>query len=380
MSGIDGGMPAALDTARAVDLSWRRRTAASNIGVGGKAMTFPVSEHVAKSKRHTSFYLAGGAARATPIIFLHGWPELSISWRHQLPVFASLGFRALAPDMRGYGRSSVYTRHQDYALEEIVADMIELLDAIGAEKAVWVGHDWGSPVVWSIAQQHPQRCHGVANLCVPYIPEGFAVETVAPLADRKVYPQDRFPAAQWDYRLFYRENFAAARAGFESNVRASVRALFRAGNPANKGKPVLTAFVRANGGWFGSQNTAPDLPRDAAVLTEEDENRYVAALERNGFFGPDSWYMNDEASVAYAARAKANWRLTMPVLFLHGAYDYVCETIDSRLAEPMRANCADLTEVTVPSGHWMAQEKPTHVNAALAKWLAVEFPALWTSA
>ena len=271
-------------------------------------MTFPVSEHVAKSKRHTSFYLACGAARTTPIIFLHGWPELSISWRHQLPVFASLGFRALAPDMRGYGRSSIYPRQQDYALEEIVSDMIELLDAIGAEKAVWVGHDWGSPVVWSIAQQHPQRCHGVANLCVPYIPEGFAVETVAPFADRKVYPQDRFPAAQWDYQLFYRENFAAAHAGFESNVRASVRALFRAGNPANKGKPALTAFVRANGGWFGAQNTAPDLPRDAAVLTEEDENRYVAALERNGFFGPDSWYMNAEANVAYAARAKANWR------------------------------------------------------------------------
>jgi len=343
-------------------------------------MNFPVSEHVVKSKRHTSFYLACGAASATPIIFLHGWPELSISWRHQLPVLASLGFRALAPDMRGYGRSSVYSRHQDYALAEIVADMIELLDAIGAGKAVWVGHDWGSPVVWSIAQQHAQRCHGVANLCVPYVPEGFAAETVVPLADRKVYPQDRFPAAQWDYQLFYRENFATARAGFESNVRACVRALFRAGNPANKGKPALTAFIRANGGWFGPQNTAPDLPRDAAVLTEEDENRYVAALERNGFFGPDSWYMNAEANVAYAARAKANWRLTMPVLFLHGAYDYVCETIDSRLAEPMRANCAKLTEAIVPSGHWMAQEKPAHVNAALAKWLAAEFPALWPAA
>jgi pimeloyl-ACP methyl ester carboxylesterase len=87
------------------------------------------------------------------------------------------------------------------------------------------------------------------------------------------------------------------------------------------------------------QQTAPDVPRDAAVLAEEDENRYVAALERNGFFGPDSWYMNAEANAAFAARAKANWRLAMPVLFLHGAYDYVCETINSRLAEPMRTNC-----------------------------------------
>ena len=215
---------------------------------------------------------------------------------------------------------------------------------------------------------------------MPYIPEGFAAESVIPLADRRVYPEDRFPAAQWDYQLFYRENFAAARAGFESNIRATVKALFRAGNPAGKGNPARISSVRANGGWFGAQHTAPDLPRDAVVLGEEDEHRYVAALERNGFFGPDSWYMNTNVNAAFAKRAKANWRLTMPVLFLHGAYDYVCETIDSRLAEPMRAYCANLTEVTIPSGHWMAQEKPTQVNAALAKWLALQLPALWPTA
>lgn len=343
-------------------------------------MIFPVTEHVAKSQRHTTFYLACGPQQATPMIFLHGWPELSISWRHQLPVFASLGFRAVAPDMRGYGRSSVYARHEDYALEQIVADMMELLDAIDAEKAIWVGHDWGSPVVWSIAQHHPQRCHGVANLCVPYIPEGFAVETVVPLCDRRVYPEDRFPAAQWDYQLFYRENFAAACSGFESNVRATVRVLFRAGDPANKGKPARTSFIRANGGWFGKQQTAPDLPRDATVLGEKDENAYVAALERNGFFGPDSWYMNFNLNMDFASRAKGNWRLMMPVLFLHGAYDYVCETMDSSLAAPMRAHCTNLTEVVVPSGHWMAQEKPVHVNAALANWLALQFPAAWVPA
>jgi pimeloyl-ACP methyl ester carboxylesterase len=343
-------------------------------------MIFPMAERVAKSPRHTSFYLASGPENVTPIIFLHGWPELSISWRHQLPLFAGLGFQALAPDMRGYGRSSVYHRHEDYTQQEIVADMIELLDALGAKQAIWVGHDWGSPVVWSIAQHHPQRCHGVANLCVPYIPDGFAAENAIPLADRKIYPEDQFPAAQWDYQLFYRENFAAARAGFESNVRATVRALFRAGGPAGKGKPARTAFIRANGGWFGPQNTAPDVPRDAGVISEEDEHRYVAALERNGFFGPDSWYMNADANAAFAERAKANWRLKMPVLFMHGAYDYVCETIDSRLAEPMRANCANLTEVTIRSGHWMAQENPVEVNAALAKWLAVQFPALWPPA
>ena len=71
-------------------------------------MMFPITEHVLRTDRHTTFYLGCGAAGATPLIFVHGWPELSISWRHQLPVFAALGFRCIAPDMRGYGRSSVY--------------------------------------------------------------------------------------------------------------------------------------------------------------------------------------------------------------------------------------------------------------------------------
>ena len=111
------------------------------------------------------------------------------------------------------------------------------------------------------------------------------------------------------------------------------------------------------------------------VLTEADEHAYAAALTRNGFFGPDSWYMNGEANMAYAARAEP--RLTMPALFLHAAYDTVCETLDSRLAEPMRVNCADLTEAVVESGHWMAQEKPVRVNAELAQWLATKLPGVW---
>jgi pimeloyl-ACP methyl ester carboxylesterase len=86
---------------------------------------------------------------------------------------------------------------------------------------------------------------------------------------------------------------------------------------------------------------------------------------------------NHAANIAYAARARDNGALSLPVLFLHGAYDYTCETIDSRLAEPMREVCANLTEVVVRSGHWMAQENPIAVNAALARWLAVKLPAIW---
>ena len=86
-----------------------------------------------------------------PVVLLHGFPEFSYCWRHQLPALASLGFRAIAPDMRGYGRSGVYSRHEDYAQEHIVRDILELLQSLGREKAVWVGHDWGSPVAWNLA-------------------------------------------------------------------------------------------------------------------------------------------------------------------------------------------------------------------------------------
>ncbi|HEY4172659.1 MAG TPA: alpha/beta hydrolase [Rhodopila sp.] len=340
-------------------------------------MLYPVTEHVLRTDRHTTFYLSCGAADATPLIFVHGWPELSVSWRHQLPVFAALGFRCIAPDMRGYGRSSVYTRHEDYALRHSVDDMLALLDALGHAKAVWVGHDWGSPVVWSLASHHPDRCFGVANLCIPYMPAGFAPANMIGLVDRSVYPEAEFPAGQWDYQLFYEENFDKARLAFEASMADTVSAIFRKGSPAGKGQPARTAPVRRDGGWFGGAGRAPSIPRDPAVLTEADHSRYAEALERNGFFGPDSWYMNHGRNIAFAGEALGDGRLTMPVLFLHGAYDYVCETIDSRLAEPMRLHCADLTEVVVESGHWMAQEKPVAVNAALARFLATKLPAVW---
>ena len=338
---------------------------------------FPITEHVVKTARHTGFHLACGAKAAPPVIFVHGWPELSISWRHQLPCLAWLGFRAIAPDMRGYGRSNAPGRHEDYALEHITTDMIDLLDSLGAEKAIWVGHDWGSPVVWSIASHHPDRCHGVANLCVPYFPKGFGPQVITGLIDRSLYPAAEFPAGQWEYQLFYRENFDKARTAFEANVEATVKALFRKGDPSGKGKPSRTAFVRKDGGWFGGRPAAPDLPRDTDVLTEADMHTYAAALKRNGFFGPDSWYMNHEANAAYAETSVNDGRLDMPVLFLHGAYDYTCETIDSRLAEPMRQGCPDLTEEVIPTGHWMAQENPVAVNAALARWIARKLPGVW---
>ncbi len=340
-------------------------------------MRFPVTEHVVKTPRHTTFYMACGADDAPLIIFLHGWPELSISWRHQLHCFGSLGFRAVAPDMRGYGRSTVHPNVSDYSLESIVRDMIELLDHLGASSALWVAHDWGAPVVWSLAQHHRDRVEGVASLCIPYTPAGFAPANIIPLVDRSIYPMEQYPAGQWDYQLFYEESFDKACATFDANPLNTIKALFRKGDPTGRGKPGRLATVRRDGGWFGGAPQAPDVPMDRDLLTDEDLNRYACALASNGFFGPDAWYMNADANIEFARRAANEGRLSMPVLFFHAAYDYTCETVNSRLPNPMREACDDLTEFTVPTGHWMAQERPDLVNAGLARWLALKFPQRW---
>src|SRR5262249_45130072 len=147
-----------------------------------------------------------------------------------------------------------------------------------------------------------------------------------------------------------------------------------------RGKPARTAQVRRDGGWFGGSGRAPSLPRDNDVVSEQDLAAYVAALERNGFFGPDSWYMNHTPNAHYAKLAKGGGRLALPVLFLHARHAYPCLPVDAPLPEPMRACCDDLTEAIIDSGHWMAQEKPAAVNSAIARWLASRLPMLWAPA
>ena len=165
----------------------------------------------------------------------------------------------------------------------------------------------------------------------------------------------------------------------DANVHAVMKLLFRKGNSEGEGKPAVTATARRNHAMIGMREI-PDLPQDEDVVTKEDLSIYVSALERNGFFGPSSWYMNHTANAAYALTAQNGGYLDMPVLFLNAQYDYVCECTHSRLAEPMRTYCRNLTEVKLRTGHWMAQEKPREVNAALVKWLATSVPGVWPRA
>ena len=215
---------------------------------------------------------------------------------------------------------------------------------------------------------------------MPYISAGFTPENFVPLIDRKLYPEAEYPVGQWDYMFFYGQNFAAAQAAFEADVAATVHTLFRKGDPAGRGKPSRGAMIRRNRGWFSGAGRAPQVPRDDEVIPEPAASQYIAALRRNGYFGPCSWYMNFPANAAYAKHAQNGGHIALPALFLHAAYDYTCDTTGSRLAEPMRADCSDLIEVVVKSGHWMAQECPVEVNAALARWVATRLPHVWAGA
>src|SRR5436190_6811338 len=104
------------------------------------------------------------------VLLIHGWPELWYSWRHQLPVLAAAGCHAVAPDLRGYGETDLSEADESYSVANLSADIVGLLDALGAEQAVLVGHDWGANISWACAELHPERVAAVAALSVPYKP------------------------------------------------------------------------------------------------------------------------------------------------------------------------------------------------------------------
>lgn len=303
------------------------------------------------------------------MILIHGWPELGLIWHQQISHFAKAGWRCVAPDMHGYGASSVPDRISAYAVRELVGDMIELHDALGGAPAVWAGHDWGSAVAWAMASHHSERCRAVINLCVPYLARGLALPNLVPLVDRALYPVERYPVGQWDYWLYYRDHFGSASRAFEADVRGTMTMLFRTAPERRPGEPAFSAGIRTGGGWFGGRSSAPTMSRDEELLDQAHFDEFVAAFEATGFAGADAWYMNDAANIAYAAEAPDSGHLSLPALFLHAARDTVCDTVGSPLADPMREDCSDLTEITINAGHALMLERPAEVNAAIDRWL-----------
>ncbi|GJC89609.1 bifunctional epoxide hydrolase 2 [Colletotrichum liriopes] len=329
----------------------------------------------------TTFYWSAGPSGGPLVIFIHGWPANGETWKPQLLALASLGFRVIAPDTRGYGRSSVPKGRSAYTLEHHVSDMLALLAHLGRDKAIWIGHDWGAGLVWAFASQQPEKCVGVCCMAVPYI--AIDLENLVSLSNRELYPEDKYPLAQWDYQAFHNEQPETSAAQLQANVPNTIKMLYQGGSSESYGKPAFTSSVRKLGGWFGGAPAAPDLPFETTLLKNDKPafDRMVAEFERNGFEGPNDYYRNSEANKAYSEKAPNGGRLRYPVLFIEARWDGVCDTALSRLSEPMRELCEDLTEVSIEAGHWVALEKPEETNAAIVRWIATKlptyFPGYW---
>jgi pimeloyl-ACP methyl ester carboxylesterase len=271
------------------------------------------------------------------VVLCHGFPELAFSWRHQIPVLAEAGYRVVAPDMRGYGRSSVPREIEAYDVASLCRDMTGLLDDLGEEAAIFVGHDWGASLVWSLAVLEPERVRAVAGLSVPFVPRAPA----APIPIMRRHLGEDF------YIVWFQEPGLADEA-LARDVRRT-----------------LTTSRQWTAAWAQETDRVPKL---APWLGEDELAVYVEAFERTGFTGGLNWYRNIDR----------NWEITEPVadrhvvqpaLFLTGELDPVRRFMP---AAAMQGWVEDLRmEVVVPdAGHWVQQQAPAAVNGALLEFLA----------
>jgi pimeloyl-ACP methyl ester carboxylesterase len=270
------------------------------------------------------------------LVLCHGFPELAYSWRHQIGALVSAGYRVLAPDMRGFGASSAPTEVNAYALDSLCADMCGLLDAVGAEDAVFIGHDWGANVVWQLAVMAPTRVRALAGLSVPFVPR----------APAPPIPIMRSHLGE-DFYIVWFQTPGVADEALGRDVRRT-----------------LTTSRQWTAGWAEEEGAGLKRP---AWLSEDELGVYIEAFSRTGFTGGLNWYRcidrNWELTAPFAQR-----KVEQPAMFLTGELDMVRNFMP---AEAMQGWVTDMREeVIVPgAGHWVQQQSPGEVNAALLRFL-----------
>ena len=324
-------------------------------------------------------YLAAGPEDGPLIFFIHGWPATAITWKLQLQAFASVGFRAIAPDMPGYGQSTARREVNDYSQEAIVEGMMALLADTGRKAAVWVGHDWGSGVTSSVAIQHPETVEALVSICVPYLTVELGWDAFLPLVNRTIYPEDQYPYGQWDYMKNYEENFEKAVAWFDLDAAGMSKAFAmkpRSRPDVNEPSPLAT--VRKTGPLNGLPRPPSVDQSGPSVLPDDVVESFMSDMQKTGFWAGCAYYLHHKRNAEY--HASRDKKLKQPVLFVHAIYDTACETKNSRLMEPMREACSNLTEVTMDSAHFVPFEKPYELNSALFKFLSNELPGKWPGA
>jgi pimeloyl-ACP methyl ester carboxylesterase len=292
------------------------------------------------------------------VLLVHGFPESWYSWRHQLPVLAAAGYRAVAMDVRGYGRSSAPPAVEAYRMLRHVADNVALVQALGADEAVVVGHDWGAPIAWNSALLRPDVFRAVAGLSVPFAPAG------------DTRPTDAFRAMAGDeefYIEYFQEPGRAERELDEDVRRWLLGFYFTASGDAPPPSGGTVATI-PHGAKMRDRFAYPDpMP---AWMSEADLDVYASEFEHAGFTGGLNRYRNVDRDwedlSAFRGRA-----IEVPALFVGGDRDGptiwgtpAIERFPTTLPRLHRS-------VILPGcGHWTQQERPAEVNEALLDFLA----------
>ena len=288
------------------------------------------------------------------VILAHGFPELGYSWRHQIPALAAAGYRVIAPDQRGYGRSSRPDAIEDYDIAHLTGDLLGIVDDAGEERAVFVGHDWGSLVVWQLALLAPERVAGVVGMSVPFIPR-------APVPPTQLFKQ--IFADGFFYILYFQEP-GVAEAEFESNPARTMRRLL-AGAIVREGELPDPANFANDGRGFVERMPEPEKLPD--WLSQAELDHYVEEFSRTGFRGGVNWYRNMDRNWELT-EAVADNKVQMPSLFIGGKLDPVLVMTPPTMGEEWLSDHRG-TVIVDGAGHWVQQEKPEEVNAALIGFL-----------
>jgi len=285
------------------------------------------------------------------VVLLHGFPELAFSWRHQLPALAQAGYRAIAPDQRGYGQTSVPSDVADYRIEELIADTHGLLDALGLQSAMFVGHDWGSILLWQMAMLAPERIEKLIILNIPHYPR----PPIDPISIWRRRFGDDFYIVNFQDSDEADRVFASDTARFfDATMRRNLisRALFDKLPAERKVVSLLRAF--ANERQYGEP-----------LLSREERDYYASAFAASGFTGAINWYRNWAHN--WKVLEGVNQTIEIPTLFI-GAVDDVI--IAPEHVEAMRPLVTDLEiHMLQNCGHWSQQEKPDEVNRLIVEWL-----------
>ena len=289
------------------------------------------------------------------VVLAHGFPELAYSWRRQIPALADAGHRVLAPDQRGYGGSSRPERVEDYDLVALTGDLLALLDDVGEERAVFVGHDWGAILVWQLALLAPERVKGVVGMSVPFMPR-------APMPPTQLLRQ--VLGDSWFYVLYFQEpGVADADLGRD---------------PATTMRRLLAAVTREEGAEFDPSVLAPDgrgfvdrIPEPDGLpdwLSQAELDHFIAEFTRTGFTGPINWYRNFDRNWELTPQL-AGAKVEVPSLFIGGALDPVLLMSPPAAAEPWLTDHRG-TVLVEGAGHWVQQQSPGAVNTALLEFIA----------